>query len=151
EPLRTGSAAFDACLHARVAPPAASRAGSRTRLVELTHLALELPLLAVDQQEAPRPVDRLLLRPRFQDRIATDHFPGLGEWPIHRAQSSAREPYAHGFRRRPETRGVEQYPGTRHLLDQLAHVGPELLIGHHAGVLVDPNHRKESHRGISWF
>src|SRR5206468_393786 len=67
------------------------------------------------------------------------------ERPINRRELAVAEAHPHAVRRRPEPRGVDQCPLARHLPDELAHVIHELLARYSAAVLVDTDHRKESH------
>src|SRR5690349_5808713 len=62
-------------------------------------------------------------------------------------------PRAHpdAFLRGPEPRGTDERSFSRHLVDQLAHVAHELVTRLVAAVLVDSDHREESHGFTSRF
>src|SRR5258708_5899739 len=56
------------------------RLGARAELrpVQRPQLALDVPLVAVDAKEAVRELERFLHGRRLEDRVAADHFLGLG-------------------------------------------------------------------------
>src|SRR5437868_6187264 len=84
----------------RFARPLVARARARLNLGGLTeirgpeHLAdfrLALParpMLPVELQEAPRPLDRFLLRRQLEHGISADDFFGLGEWSVDHLETS---------------------------------------------------------------
>src|SRR5437762_2391109 len=99
----------------------------------------------MDLEEALGQLDRLLLRLRFEDRIAADHFLRLGERAVNPRQPAAAQAHAHAFSARPKPGSAYQPAGARHFLYQLAHVAHELFARYLTGVLLDTDHRKESH------
>src|SRR6266568_3113673 len=69
----------DASTARRAASTDEVTAGRSGRLVELPDLDPDLPLRAVDPQEARRPFHRLLLRAGLQQTVSADDLLGLGE------------------------------------------------------------------------
>src|SRR6185312_15617444 len=112
---------------------------------ERPDLAFDVPVLAVDRDEAPGHLDRLLHRGRLEDRVAADHFLALDERAVGDGDLPvlAADPLA--LARGREARGAHERAGAGHFLDQLAHLLHEALVGFLAGGFVDADHRKESH------
>src|SRR5689334_21622637 len=109
--------------------------------VELAQLALDVPFVAVDAEEALGQLDCLLHRFGLDDGIAANHFLRLGERAVGARQLAAAQAYAHAFRGWTQAGRADKHAVARHLLDQLAHVLHQLLAWRLAAFLVDADHR----------
>src|SRR5688572_3588951 len=96
---RTGPGQAERRTRATCTVVASTPAASHVRVLQLAHLALQVPLVAVDRQEALGVLDRLLLRPCLEQGEAADHFLGLGEGSIGRRKLAVKQPHASAVRR----------------------------------------------------
>src|SRR6185437_15264493 len=114
------------------------------RLLHRADLGRDLPLVAVDDQESLGPLHRLLLRAALHQRVAADELLGLGERAVDHGQLPAGKLHPGRLLKWRQARGVQQHTGLGHLLDQLAHLGHQLLagaaFGHAGGVDLDQGH-----------
>src|SRR5262249_27078424 len=130
--------------------PSASTSGmSRVHLgaevwpVQLTHLALDVPCISVDLQEASGEFDRLLLGACLEDSKAADHFLGFRKRPVHGRELSFAKAHSHSFGRRPKPGVLNHNAFSGHFLYEFALARHELVAGYLALVLANTNHGKE--------